>query len=182
MISRMFKIDGGLRVKQHKMKDNPITNRNKWCFFNPCRWTVTFWSGCKMGTGQANPMEAWAMLQTWKCNHWGRYSTWDGETRTAQNISIVTTSSDTADSQQQPVPGSDWLGHRTLCALTTNYLVTKPWAYFYYSARSLLPKFDELSVTVNTLKTHIICIVESWLSSEQWLWNPYPRLSTVSFW
>ena len=34
------------------------------------------------------------------------------------------------------------------------------------NARSLLLKFDELSVTVNTLKPHIICIVESWLSSE----------------
>jgi len=30
-----------------------------------------------------------------------------GETGTAQNMFLVTTSSDTADSQQQPVPGSD---------------------------------------------------------------------------
>ena len=36
----------------------------------------------------------------------------------------------------------------------------------YYNARSLLPKFDELSIIMNTLKPHIICIVESWLSSE----------------
>ena len=32
--------------------------------------------------------------------------------------------------------------------------------------RSRLHKFDELFVTVNTLKHRIICILVSWLSSE----------------
>ena len=36
----------------------------------------------------------------------------------------------------------------------------------YYNARSLLPKFDELLLSVNLHAPDIICIVESWLSPE----------------
>jgi len=35
----------------------------------------------------------------------------------------------------------------------------------YYNARSLLPKFDNLLSLVHVHNPHIICIVESWLSS-----------------
>ena len=36
----------------------------------------------------------------------------------------------------------------------------------YYNARSLLPKFDELLLQVDSLHPDIICITESWLSSD----------------
>ena len=36
----------------------------------------------------------------------------------------------------------------------------------YYNARSLLPKIDNLLLSVNVLRPHIICIVETWLSDE----------------
>ena len=36
----------------------------------------------------------------------------------------------------------------------------------YYNARSILPKFDELRLSADTLKPHFICIVETWLSKE----------------
>ena len=36
----------------------------------------------------------------------------------------------------------------------------------YYNARSILPKFDELRLSADTLKSHFICIVETWLSKE----------------
>ena len=36
----------------------------------------------------------------------------------------------------------------------------------YYNARSLLPKLDNLIVAIDIFKPHIICIVETWLSSE----------------
>ena len=36
----------------------------------------------------------------------------------------------------------------------------------YYDARSILPKFDELRLSADTLKSHFICIVETWLSKE----------------
>ena len=36
----------------------------------------------------------------------------------------------------------------------------------YYNARSLLPKFEELCAIVEVEKPDIICIVETWLSSE----------------
>ena len=50
---------------------------------------------------------------------------------------------------------------RTLCALTTNYFGKQTLGVLYYNARSLLPKFDELSGTLNTLKTqyHLYCRV-----------------------
>ena len=36
----------------------------------------------------------------------------------------------------------------------------------YYNARSIVPKIDELQVTVQDTSPHVICIVESWLSDE----------------
>jgi len=36
----------------------------------------------------------------------------------------------------------------------------------YYNARSLLPKFDELLISVDTQQPDIICITESWLCSD----------------
>lgn len=36
----------------------------------------------------------------------------------------------------------------------------------YYNARSLLPKYDNLLATISILDPHIICVVETWLSSE----------------
>ena len=36
----------------------------------------------------------------------------------------------------------------------------------YYNARNLLPKFDDLLLSIYTLKPQIICIVETWLSSD----------------
>ena len=36
----------------------------------------------------------------------------------------------------------------------------------YYNARSLLPKLDDMLATVSILNPHIICVVETWLSSE----------------
>ena len=36
----------------------------------------------------------------------------------------------------------------------------------YYNARSLLPKLDNLILAIDIFKPHIICIVETWLSSE----------------
>ena len=36
----------------------------------------------------------------------------------------------------------------------------------YYNARSLLPKLDNLILTIDIFKPHIICIVKTWLSSE----------------
>ena len=30
----------------------------------------------------------------------------------------------------------------------------------------ILPKFDELCLSVDTLKPHLVCIVETWLSKE----------------
>ena len=36
----------------------------------------------------------------------------------------------------------------------------------YYNARSLLPKIDELRVITETESPDVICIVESWLSSD----------------
>ena len=35
-----------------------------------------------------------------------------------------------------------------------------------FNARSLLPKFDYLSLSVDILRPHIICLVETWLSDE----------------
>ena len=36
----------------------------------------------------------------------------------------------------------------------------------YYNARSLLPKIDNLLLSVKALNPHIVCVVESWLSEE----------------
>ncbi len=36
----------------------------------------------------------------------------------------------------------------------------------YYNARSLFPKLDKLKALVDTQRPHIVCIVETWLSSE----------------
>ena len=36
----------------------------------------------------------------------------------------------------------------------------------YYNARNLLPKLDNFLVSTSILNSHIICIVETWLSSE----------------
>ena len=36
----------------------------------------------------------------------------------------------------------------------------------YYNARSLLPKFDHLILSIATYSPHIVCIVETWLCSE----------------
>ena len=36
----------------------------------------------------------------------------------------------------------------------------------YYNARSLLPKIDDLLLSVEALNPHIVCVVESWLSDE----------------
>ena len=42
----------------------------------------------------------------------------------------------------------------------------RPLQIFYYNARSLLPKVDELCALVEAESPDVICIVESWLSSE----------------
>ena len=42
----------------------------------------------------------------------------------------------------------------------------RPIQIFYYNARSLLPKVDELRALVEAESPDVICIVESWLSSE----------------
>ena len=36
----------------------------------------------------------------------------------------------------------------------------------YYNARSLLPKIDDLLLSVEALNPHIVCVVESWLSDD----------------
>ena len=49
----------------------------------------------------------------------------------------------------------------------THHLVCKNNLHIlYYNARSLLPKFDDLMLSVINLHPHIICIVETWLSSD----------------
>ena len=36
----------------------------------------------------------------------------------------------------------------------------------YYNARSLIPKLDELRANVASLKPHVVCVVETWLSED----------------
>ena len=36
----------------------------------------------------------------------------------------------------------------------------------YYNAKSIVSKFDELNVTVRLKQPNIVCIVETWLSSD----------------
>ena len=36
----------------------------------------------------------------------------------------------------------------------------------YFNAQSLLPKMDKLRALVDTQRPHIVCILETWLSSE----------------
>ena len=36
----------------------------------------------------------------------------------------------------------------------------------YYNARSLIPKLDELRANVASLKPHVVCVVETWLSGD----------------
>jgi len=36
----------------------------------------------------------------------------------------------------------------------------------YFNAQSLLPKMDKLRAFVDAQRPHIVCIVETWLSSE----------------
>ena len=36
----------------------------------------------------------------------------------------------------------------------------------YFNARSLLPKLDYLTLSISIYHPHVICVVETWLSSE----------------
>ena len=121
-VSRICKIDGELRVKR-KNKDNPLINRTKWWFVIHAKEKLLSDLDAKW-----EPVKLQTLWKLEPCFRHESAPTEAGETRTdsipppadletAQNISLVTTSSDTADSQQQPVPGSD-----LLCAFTTNYV------------------------------------------------------------
>ena len=43
---------------------------------------------------------------------------------------------------------------------------TNNFKILYYNARSLLPKFDELLISVDNYQPDIVCITESWLCSD----------------
>ena len=49
---------------------------------------------------------------------------------------------------------------------TQNSHCDKHLRILYYNARSLLPKLDELHALITIKNTHIVCIVETWLSSD----------------
>ena len=161
-----------------KTKDNPVTNRTKWWFVIHADEHLPSdldakWEQVKLQTPwklepcfkhENTLTEAEIPPADTRADETGTDSVpLPAYLETAQNISLITTSSDTTDSQQQPVPGSDWFGQNSVCTHHQLYiLVSKPWVHFTTKAYYL----SLISSTVNTLKPHIICIVESWLSSE----------------
>ena len=130
VISRVCKIDGGLRVKR-KTKENPVTNRTKWWFVihaDECLLSDldAKWEQVKLQTlwklepcfkpenppteAETPPTEAEIPPTDARTSETDTDSVpppTDLETAHDQNVSLATTSSDTADSQQQLVPGSD---------------------------------------------------------------------------
>ena len=130
VISCVCKIDGGLRVKR-KTKENPVTNRTKWWFVihaDECLLSDldAKWEQVKLQTlwklepcfkpenppteAETPPTEAEIPPTDARTSETDTDSVpppTDLETAHDQNVSLATTSSDTADSQQQLVPGSD---------------------------------------------------------------------------